>query len=87
MPPAKVPNRVAHGPDIGVMMTAPSITIIEGFCCDSAGFSYSANMVKQRTMHFRQVADFGRPVIHFSIDIGGVFAFPGRFNILVPDSL
>ena len=29
-------------------------------------------------MHFREVADFCRPVIHFHIDVCGVVAAPGR---------
>src|SRR5699024_9818637 len=35
-------------------------------------------------VHFREVGQLGRPVVHFSIYVKRVFAIPGRLRILIP---
>jgi hypothetical protein len=36
---------------------------------------------------FSKVAGFGRPIVHFSVDVDSVFAAPGRIELLVPLAL
>src|SRR5579862_7378084 len=38
-------------------------------------------------MTFGQVADLGWPVVHFGVDVDGIFAAPGRNHRFIPDSL
>ncbi len=38
-------------------------------------------------MQFSKVCFLRRPVVHFGIDIDGVFAIPGRKQLIVPDAL
>ena len=45
------------------------------------------DQVEERPGGFRQVADFGRPVVHLEIDVGGVLAVPWRRHAFVPDAL
>jgi len=38
-------------------------------------------------MAIGEIGHFSRPVVHFRIDIGRVFALPGRFNQVIPNAL
>ena len=42
---------------------------------------------KERLVALRQIAGFHRPIVHFRIDIDGVFAVLSRLHFIVPNTL
>ena len=48
---------------------------------------HSFQQVKKRLMTHGKITDLCWPVIHFCVDIDGIFGIPGRLQLLTPDSL
>ena len=38
-------------------------------------------------VQFAQVGDFRGPIVHFQVNVTGIFAVPGGEKLIVPDSL
>ena len=74
-------------PDVGVVMCHPSTAAIHVACRGLAGLCEVFDEVEERLFTLRDVAHVGNPVVHFGIDIDGVFAVPRRIGFLVPHAL
>ena len=68
-------------------MKHPAVAIVIGFGGFSAGLREIFHQVEQRLMTFGEIAHFSRPVVHFQIDVGGIFTSPGRQGGFTPYSL
>src|SRR5699024_11523633 len=80
-------NRACYTPYIGIMMSIPSTSAVH-FCCTFLPcFRQVFQHGKQRLMHFREISKLCRPVIHFGVNIDGIFTIPWRRGPLIPDSL
>ena len=55
-----------------------------GFAACFADFAYQT---EQGFVQFAQIGDFRGPIVHFEVDVAGVFAVPGGEELVVPDSL
>ena len=69
------------------MVEDPAIDAVLGFGGFGAGFGEVFDEFEEGRGAFGEVADFGGPVVHFEVDVGGVFAAPGRQDGFVPDAL
>src|SRR5262245_53199547 len=43
--------------------------------------------IEQRLVKLRKIGDLSGPIIHLCVDVDRVLAFPGWFELLVPDAL
>ena len=84
---AKMPYRVAHGPNIRIVRCTPAASIVKGFGGDRTCFGQITQKAQQGLVQFGEVARFRRPVVHFSIDVDGVVAAPGWLQMVVPNTL
>ena len=77
--------------DVILRRQCPScIHMTHVFCKAVPGRSHAGftiNIIKERTVQFREVGRLCRPVIHLHIDIGMDIGVPGRRVAVVPDSL
>ena len=80
-------HHAGNAPQVRVVMRHPSPTTIHGTCRTRPGHRQVVHHFEKRLMHFAQVSHFSRPVIHFRIDIDGIFAVPRRIDASVPDAL
>jgi hypothetical protein len=44
-------------------------------------------MVEEGLMAFREIGDFGRPIVHLDVDVYSVFGTPDWHKMLVPNAL
>ena len=80
-------GRTGVGPDVGVVVgDEPPAPIHDprGFF---ARFDEAFDQVEEGFVALGEVGDFGRPVIHFRVDVDGVFGTPCWLEVLVPDAL
>ena len=78
-------RRIAPG--IEVVMKNKAARAIHFLGSAAAALEVRLDQVEERPGGFREIADFGRPVIHLDIDVGGVLAVPWRSHAFVPDAL
>ena len=69
------------------MMGHPTTAVIHIPGCFGTGDRQFPDHSEKRFLAFRQIGEFGRPVVHFRIDVDRIFAVPRRHEILVPDTL
>ena len=74
-------------PGIEIVMKGETAGAIHHFGCAPATLDIRFDQVEERLSSFREVADFGRPVVHLEIDVGGVFTVPRRSHTFVPNAL
>ena len=74
-------------PDVGVVVKHPAVGMIQVAGRASAADGQVLNHAKKREAAFAEICDLGGPVIHFNVDVCGVFAFPRGIEKLVPDAL
>ena len=84
---------VVHGtggaPQVGVVVQYPSAGAIHLLCCLGSGYAHILHHINERQVALGQVAHLCRPVVHFHVDVGGVFGVPCRILACVgiPDAL
>ena len=74
-------------PQGGVVMGHPTTGSVHALRRLATRYGQFLNHTEQRFVAFGQIGQLGRPVVHFSIDVDGIAAVPGRDGILVPDAL
>src|SRR5678815_2525300 len=80
-------NSAGCTPDICIVMGHPTSCTIHVFCCLLSGNRHVPYHLNEWSMQFCKVGFFCRPVIHFCIDVDGVFAIPWWIDFIVPNSL
>src|SRR5215472_1626969 len=80
-------NRRRATPDIRVVMKHPPASGVVRLCRFAAGDGTLIDQIKKRFRTLRQIADFGRPIVHLSVDVDRPFAVPGWIELIVPKSL
>ena len=82
--PAGIPEKILSGaggrggvqPDVGVVMHAPSIGVIQFPGSFNSMPGHITDESEQWFRAFCQICAFSRPVVHFQIDIGDEFTSP-----------
>ena len=69
---ATVAHRIGESPNVGVVVSHPTMCVIEFLRRISSVLLQGWNPFKQWLVHLRKIAWLGRPVVHFRIDIDGV---------------
>ena len=82
-----VVDRRGIAPGVDVVMKREAARAVHLLGGAAAAVERHLDQVEQRPRGFRQVAHFGRPVVHLQVDIGGVLAVPRRSHEFVPDAL
>jgi len=82
-----VVDRCSTPPEVSIVVDHPTIAIVVFPCHRSASFRTLLNQPEEWLVAFREVGDLCGPVVHLSIDVDGILAAPGRFQVLVPDPL
>src|SRR5689334_81951 len=80
-------NCAGCSPDICIMMRNPASCTIHISGCLSTCLRHVSHHLKERLCQICQVSFFCRPVIHFRININGVFAIPGWRHLIIPYTL
>ena len=74
-------------PEVGIMVKHPPAAVVVHFCGLSSGDNEVFEHIEQRFVTLREVAYFGRPVVHLRVDVDRILAAPGRRDGFVPDPL
>jgi len=80
-------GRAGVGPDIGVVMADEAATVVHNLGGVAAVLADAVEEAEEGLGEFAEIADFGGPVVHFGIDVDGVFAAPAGKIVLIPDAL
>ena len=86
-PVVRVVRRCGATPDVRVVVQHPAAATVVHLGRLSTGRDQVVEHIKQGFGTFGQVADFGRPVVHFEVDVRGPAAAPRRPQAVVPDAL
>ena len=80
-------HRAGNAPQVGIVMRHPSATFIHV----AGGLGTRHRQVfqhgEQRLVHLAQVGHLCRPIVHFRVNVDGVFAVPRRVRTAVPNAL
>ena len=80
--------RCGIAPDVGMVVADKAFLHAVHFLCGYVTvLSDPFKEVKQRQVTFREVAAFGRPVVHFGIYINSISASPRCYHFLIPYAL
>jgi len=79
--------RPTSTPQICIVMSHPATCSVNSFSSFLAAYAQIANHIKKRLVVFRQVCHFGRPVIHFRINIDRIFTVPRSIYAIAPQTL
>ncbi|MNC14935.1 hypothetical protein D3C75_627270 [compost metagenome] len=74
-------------PDVRIMMRHKTAAAVHGLCGNTPLMDHPLDQIEQGLVAFRQVAGFGRPIVHLGVDVNGEFAIPGGRHGLIPDAL
>src|SRR5436190_4363306 len=74
-------------PYICIVMGHPTSCTIHVFCCLLTRNGHVLYHLNEWFMQFGKIGFFCWPIIHFCIDVDGVFAIPWRIDFIVPNSL
>src|SRR5204862_7663431 len=74
-------------PYICVMMGYPAPCTIHIFCSLLSCYGHIFHHLNKRLMKFREICFFSRPIIHFRVDVNGVFTIPWLIDLIIPYSL
>ena len=79
--------RTTSTPQIRIVMSHPATCSVNSFSSFLAIYTQIAHHIKKRLVVFRQVCYFGRPVIHFRININRIFTIPRSIYAIAPQAL
>ena len=74
-------------PDVRIVVAHKAPAAVHFLCRLFSVRQHGFQKGKQRHMAFGKIAVFRQPVVHFRVDVDGVFTVPGRVHVLVPDTL
>src|SRR5215203_4239577 len=80
-------NSTGSPPDVGVVVGHPSSGAIHLFCRLLTGDGHVFHQAKKWLLQFGKGCFFGRPIVHFGVDVDSVFAVPWRKEPVIPDAL
>ena len=74
-------------PEVGVVMHDPAAGVVHFLRGARAGVGEVHDHGDEGVDCFGEVGGLGGPVVHFGVDVDGVFGAPGRVHRLVPEAL
>src|SRR6186713_3367599 len=80
-------NCTGSTPYISVVMGYPPSCTVHIFCRLLSCYGHIFYHLNKWFMQFCKICFFCRPVIHFSVDVNGVFAIPWWIDLIIPYSL
>ena len=80
-------DRTCHTPEVGIMMSHPTLTTIHILRRLRACLTQITNHREEWLLRFSDVSYKGRPVVHLGIDIDGVLRIPRCIDLSIPDAL
>ena len=77
----------AVAPEVGVVVAEPAVYTVHLPGHFLPVGLHPFQVLKEGQVHVGKIADLGGPVVHFRVDVDGVFAAPGGTVFLVPQAL
>ncbi len=82
-----VVDRRGRAPEVGVVVDHPAACAVLLLGGPGAADGQVVDQGEEGLVAFAEVGQLRRPVVHLQVDVGGVFASPGRINEFIPDPL